>query len=82
MNDDIPQLRTIGVIANATGATTDQVNRIIKKHNIRPCGRAGCLRVFSREAEDAVRAELAKKQPNNSSPFVLSLVGEGVFSSS
>lgn len=58
--NDIPQLRTVGVIAEELNAPLPRVLYILRKHghDIRPIGRAGTLRLFDRSAVEIVRDEL------------------------
>lgn len=58
MATTVPQLRTPGVIADELSAPLSRVLYILRKHNIRPIGRAGVLRLFDRSAVDAVRDAL------------------------
>jgi hypothetical protein len=55
---DVPQLRTIGVLAEEVGAPLSQVSYTLRKLRIHPIGRAGIYRLFDRSAVEAVRAEL------------------------
>ena len=58
--EDVPQLRTPGVIAAELGVPLDRVLYVLQKRSrdIRPIGRAGCLRIYDRAAVEAVRNEL------------------------
>jgi hypothetical protein len=58
MTDSTPQLRTPGVIAAELGAPLSRVLYVLRKHNIKPIGRAGVLRLYDRAAVDAVRDAL------------------------
>jgi len=60
MANDIPQLRTPGVIAEELDAPLSRVLYVLRKraHDIRPIGRAGVLRLYDRRAVEAVRHEL------------------------
>lgn len=57
---EIPKLRTAGVIAAEVNAPLSRVLYILntRRHLIKPIGRAGCLRLYDREAVEAVRAAL------------------------
>jgi hypothetical protein len=55
---DVPQLRTPGVIASELGESLDRVLYALRRHNIRPIGRAGVLRLYDRAAVEAVRDAL------------------------
>jgi hypothetical protein len=58
--NDIPQLRTPGVIANELGEPLTRVLYVLRTHShaIKPIGRAGCLRLYDRRAVAAVREVL------------------------
>jgi hypothetical protein len=58
MADDIPKLRTPGVIAGEVGAPLSRVLYILRKCNVRPIGRAGILRLYDRAAVETVREAL------------------------
>ena len=59
MANDIPQLRTPGVIAAEVNAPLSRVLYVLRKcSHIRPIGRAGCLRLYDREAVTLVENEL------------------------
>lgn len=60
MSNEVPQLRTPGVIAAELGAPLNRVLYILRtrSHLIKPIGRAGCLRLYNREAVEMVRKEL------------------------
>ena len=60
MTNDIPQLRTPGVIAAELDAPLSRVLYVLRKcsHLIRPIGRDGCLRLYDREAVVLVENEL------------------------
>ena len=58
MLNQIPQLRTPGVIAAEVGAPLGRVLYVLRKHGIRPIGRAGTLRLFDSDAAARVRYEL------------------------
>ena len=64
MTNGIPQLRTPGVIANELGVPLSRVLYVLQKrnHTIRPIGRAGVLRLYGRDAVEAVRKELQAMQ--------------------
>lgn len=53
-----PQLRTPGVIAAELGAPLARVLYVLRRHDIKPIGRAGVLRLYDRAAVDAVRDAL------------------------
>jgi hypothetical protein len=57
MANDIPQLRTAGVIAAELDAPLNRVLRT-RGHLIKPIGRAGCLRLYDRVATEMVRDAL------------------------
>jgi hypothetical protein len=58
MANDIPQLRTPGVIADELGVPLTRVLYVLRKYNVRPIGRAGILRLYDCRAVDAVRDAL------------------------
>jgi hypothetical protein len=58
MADDIPQLRTAGVIAAELGEPLSRVLYVLRKLNVQPIGRAGVLRLFDRVAVQKVRDAL------------------------
>lgn len=58
MANDIPQLRTSGVIAAELGAPLTRVLYVLRKRNVKPIGRAGCLRLFGHDAIAIVRDAL------------------------
>jgi hypothetical protein len=60
MANDIPQLRTPGVIAAEVDAPLGRVLYILRarSHLIKPIGRAGCLRLYDRAATEMVRDTL------------------------
>ena len=60
MANDVPQLRTPGVIADELGAPLSRVLYVLRKRNqdIKPIGRAGVLRLYDLTAVEAVRNEL------------------------
>jgi hypothetical protein len=58
MPNDLPQLRTPGVIAAEVGAPLNRVLYILRTHAIRPIGRAGTLRLYDNDALARVRYEL------------------------
>jgi hypothetical protein len=57
MMTDIPRLRTPGVIAEELGAPLSRVLYVLRGHEIRPIGRAGCLRLYDATAVETVRAK-------------------------
>ena len=64
MANDVPQLRTPGVIAAELDAPINRVLYLLRKLNIRPIGRAGVLRLYDRTAVEIIRAELqSAKRP-------------------
>ena len=64
MANDVPQLRTPGVIAAELDAPISRVLYLLRKLNIRPIGRAGVLRLYDRTAVEIIRAELqSAKRP-------------------
>ena len=58
MANDIPQLRTPGIIAAELGAPLNRVLYVLQKHAIKPIGRAGTLRLYDSQAVAMVRHEL------------------------
>jgi hypothetical protein len=58
MATEVPQLRTPGVIAGEVDAPLNRVLYVLRKLNITPIGRAGCLRLYDRAAMEKVRAAL------------------------
>ncbi len=60
MANEVPQLRTPGVMAAELDAPINRVLYLLRKLNIRPIGRAGVLRLYDRAAVEVVRAELEK----------------------
>jgi hypothetical protein len=60
MHDNIPQLRTPGIIAAELGTPLSRVLYVLRKrsHEIRPIGRAGVLRLYDKHAVEMVREEL------------------------
>lgn len=58
MANEIPQLRTPGVIASELDAPLSRVLYLLRKLNIRPIGRAGVLRLYDRHAVEVIRAEM------------------------
>ena len=58
MANDIPQLRTPGVIAAELDAPLSRVLYVLQKRGIKPIGRAGVLRLYDRTAVEMVRGEL------------------------
>jgi hypothetical protein len=58
MPHDTPQLRTPGVLAAEVGAPLSRVLYILRNRDIRPIGRAGCLRLYERGAVETVRQAL------------------------
>jgi hypothetical protein len=58
MDNNIPQLRTPGVLAAELDAPLSRVLYILRHRNIRPIGRAGVLRLYDRAAVDTVREAL------------------------
>jgi hypothetical protein len=58
MVNDIPQLRTPGVIAAELDAPLSRVLYILRKRQIKPIGRAGVLRLYDRAAVETVRDAL------------------------
>ena len=57
-NDNPPQLRTAGIIADELGAPLSRVLYILRHRNIKPIGRAGVLRLYDHAAVETVRAVL------------------------
>jgi hypothetical protein len=62
--DCIPQLRTPGVIAAELNESLGRVLYVLRTraHLIKPIGRAGCLRLYSPAAVEAVRNELHRME--------------------
>jgi hypothetical protein len=62
MANDIPQLRTPGVIAAELGESLGRVLYVLRarSHLIKPIGRAGILRLYDRKAVAMVRAALSE----------------------
>lgn len=60
MSNDIPQLRTAGIIADELGEPLPRVLYVLRKRSqdIKPIGRAGVLRLYDRNAVEMVRNEL------------------------
>jgi hypothetical protein len=58
MANDIPQLRTPGILAREVGAPLNRVLYVLRHRNIKPIGRAGVLRLYDRVAVDMVRDAL------------------------
>ena len=60
MANDIPQLRTAGVIADELDAPLSRILYVLRKrsHDIKPIGRAGVLRLYDRTAVETIRNEL------------------------
>jgi hypothetical protein len=58
MANDIPRLRTPGVIAEELDAPLARVLYVLRKLNVRPIGRAGVIRLYDRLAVDTVRGAL------------------------
>lgn len=57
-----PRLVTVGVIASETGATVDQVCRILRsRRHIQPRAYVGNVRVFDNEAVAQIRHEINKQ---------------------
>ena len=58
--DTAPKLRTPGVLAEDLGQPLNRVLYVLRSRQpIRPNGRAGRLRLFDREAVEAIRVALA-----------------------
>ena len=56
-----PRLKTPGVIAERLGVPLHKVLHILRtRDHIRPTARAGTLRLYSHEAEMAIRHELGR----------------------
>jgi hypothetical protein len=60
MPSDVPQLRTVGVIATELDKPLHRVQYVLRKLNIKPIGRAGVLRLYDRATVEAVREALRK----------------------
>lgn len=64
---EFPQLRTSGVIADELGEPLSRVLYVLRKHNVRPIGRAGVIRLYDRAAVETVRcaiSEINQRQGN------------------
>jgi hypothetical protein len=66
MANDIPQLRTPGVIADELGAPLSRVLYVLRKYNVKPIGRAGVIRLYDRLAVDKVRDALREMDRRSS----------------
>jgi len=60
MSNNVPQLRTPGVIASELDAPLSRVLYLLRKLDIQPIGRAGVLRLYDRGAVETLRAELER----------------------
>lgn len=60
MANEIPQLRTVGIIAAELDAPLNRVLYVLRtrSHLIKPIGRAGVLRLYDRNAVEMVRDAL------------------------
>ena len=58
MTDDLPKLRTVGVMAAELGVSLSRVGYVVRSRGIEATARAGRLRLFNREAQARVRHEL------------------------
>ena len=63
MINEIPQLRTVGVIAVQLDIPVDRAKQLLRKFGIRPVGALGCMYVYSREAVEVFPTHC------NSDPF-------------
>ena len=60
MSETVPQLLTSGVLAEEAKGQPERVRYILAtRPHIKPVARAGMTRLYSREAIEAVRIELA-----------------------
>lgn len=58
---EIPQLITIGRLAELLDTTPERVARVIRaRRHIKPAARAGNVRLFGSEAVELLRVEFAK----------------------
>ena len=60
MGNEIPQLRTPGVIAAQLQAPLNRVLYALRSRNVRPIGRAGTIRLYDQAAVERVREALAE----------------------
>ena len=60
MSISTPTMTTIGAIARRLGQPLHRVQYVVRTRQIRPCGRAGNVRVFPEETIEAVDAELQR----------------------
>lgn len=58
MADQLPQLRTAGVIAAELNVPLGRVLYVLRTRAIKPIGRAGVLRLYDRAAAERVRTSL------------------------
>ena len=69
--DTAPKLRTPGVLAEDLGQPLHRVLYVLRsRQQIRPTARAGRLRLFDREAVEAIRVELARMDARRGSKGV------------
>ena len=60
VSDEVPRLRTLGVLAAELGAPLTRVQYVLRtRPHIRPTATAGRLRLYDRHAVAKVRHELA-----------------------
>jgi len=59
MQTEVPNLRTVGRVADELGVSISRVAYVLKtRSHIEPSARAGGLRLFDREAVEQIRDEL------------------------
>jgi hypothetical protein len=68
MANDTPRLRTPGVIAAEVDEPLNRVLYILRTRDIKPIGRAGCLRLYDRTAVDSVREALRAMAQRKGAP--------------
>jgi hypothetical protein len=64
---NLPTLPTIGAIAEDSGASIRDVERVIQTLGIKPVARAGIARVFSLDAVQAIRREITANRKEGDS---------------
>ncbi len=62
MKSSLPPLPTVGAIAKRLGVPANQVDRIVRDLSIAPVARAGNARVFSLDAGEVIRKEIASQK--------------------
>ncbi|MCC6126014.1 MAG: hypothetical protein IT426_13700 [Pirellulales bacterium] len=69
MTNNTPQLRTPGIIASELNVPLRRVLYVLQKRDdIKPIGRAGCLRLYDRQAVILVEDELRKMSQKEAQP--------------